>query len=226
HSPRVPGFGVAAFNLPCYECCGDFYDYFVIDDINTSFTISDAEGKGLPAALYAFQLKSYLQACFELTKNPLEVITRLNRFLSKVTERHLTFATLFLGILNHEECSFTYVSAGHSYPLLIKESGSPVFLREGNNPILGIDTNARYTEKGHIHLEKGDVLILYTDGITDAANEKGERLGEEGLITIAAKHRSLNAQDIIKTIAREVKNYSGTKRQFDDITLIVIKRYD
>lgn len=210
------------------ETGGDFYDYFKIDDDHICFTIADIEGKGIPAAMYMAVAKSLIQLHLESGENLANVFSMVNKQLCQ-SSMQKRFITMWTGILEVSTGKITYVNAGHNAPIL-KKKNQPAELLKNRS---GIPIASFYSKKKSVgnynefsmNIEKGDTLILYTDGITEAMNPEAEILGEERLLKLVDLYVSEehDAKEISSYIRRQVLSFSSNTVQDDDITLLVLK---
>jgi sigma-B regulation protein RsbU (phosphoserine phosphatase) len=148
------------------------------------------------------------------------ILGNINRQLLQFTPRN-SFATLFYGILDQHDGKFHYATAGHNYPIWIRRNGESDFLREGG-PALGLLTGARF-QSARVNLAPGDILFLYTDGITETMNPALEEYGEERLRDLLRRSRHLNSQQIIQTVLEDLENFAGDNHTRDDRTMLVLK---
>jgi serine phosphatase RsbU (regulator of sigma subunit) len=221
HPPKVKGVEVAALNLPAREVGGDFYDFIPIGSNKWGLVIADVSGKGIPAALFMALSTTLVRASATGGMSPSKAIQRANDLIAE-HDKSSMFVTLFYGVLDAERNTFTYVSAGHNPPFVLAGSGSDTIMLQAKGIALGIVPDIGLEEK-EITLSSGDVVVLYTDGVTEAINDKEEQFGQSRLLAIAEQFRSLSASDIIQRIKQEVFEFSSGQPQFDDFTLMVIK---
>ncbi len=175
--PAIAGLDIAAFSRPCHQAGGDYYDFFLRPDGRLGVLVGDFSGKGMPAALLMASLQARLQVLLEEEKDPARLLQRLNR----ITAAHSPgnrFVTLFYGELDPERGELRYVNAGHNPPLILRADGAIGRLEAGGLP-LGIFPHACY-EPGFARLDHGDTLLLYSDGVTDAAPPDGGRRVRRG----------------------------------------------
>lgn len=215
-SGAVETFGVS---YPAKEVGGDYYDFIAHDD-DLNIAIADVSGKGLAAAIVMSSLKSALQAFIDIEADFLRIVPSLNNIAHQNLPKNM-FITAFYGRLNLETNEFTYCNAGHNYPLLIREDGEIVELKTGGI-ILGIFPDATY-EIGKLTLEKGDIILAYTDGITEAINTAEEEFGEDRLMEVIKSIKNPDPQNLIQRIIQEVKQFQGDADQYDDMTLFAVK---
>ena len=220
-APRLPGMELEGFNLPAAEVGGDFYDFIALDDEQWGLVIADVSGKGVPAALFMALSRTLVRASTFHYHDPAESIreANLNIFLDSKTSM---FVTLFYAVLDASRKVLTYVNAGHNPPMLFSSGTSGVTLLEAQGIALGvIDTID--LESVTVPLHPGDVVVLYTDGVTEATNDRDEEYGVTRLSDIVMASRDLPAREIITTIVEDVIRFTGARPQFDDITLMILK---
>ncbi|MFZ5981467.1 MAG: PP2C family protein-serine/threonine phosphatase, partial [Candidatus Zixiibacteriota bacterium] len=218
--PNLEKYDIAGLSVPARMVGGDYYDYIEINDRQMGLTIADVSGKGTAAALLMASLQTCIRGQTGLNQSARETIAKVNQMSFKFLETG-RFVTLIYGLLDMNRAVLTYINAGHNYPILVKENGD-VSLIEGSDLILGIDPLAVFEEKV-ININPGDVILLYTDGVTEATDARGVMYGERRLSELLSACRHASAFDISQKILNEVQTYQGMTGQTDDITLIVIK---
>lgn len=221
--PANGRISAAAYSRPSRTVGGDFYDYLSLDEQRIAFVIADACGKGLPAAMLIAQIQAMIKS--ELNNgNTIEtVLVHLNRQLIDFTPRN-KFVTLFLGILDKHSGTLQYAGAGHNHPLLIASSGSITALDAGG-PGLGITSGAVYST-GTIALQPGDVLFLYTDGITETMNGYREEYGEQRLQDLLLRRHNGNPEDLIAAVIEDLETFYDGEILPDDRTMLVLKMHN
>lgn len=219
--PPLPRCEVHAVNLPSRQVGGDYYDVVPSPDGSFLVAIADVAGKGVPAAL----LSSMLQAAVRTQARSLESVATMLRNINALVYRSTAvhqFATFFLARVDGHGRRMTYCNAGHNYPMLLRADGSRHFLDRGGL-ILGIMEDVEL-EEDSVALEAGDVLVFYTDGISEATNEHGELFGEERLVElVAGLPRTLTAQAIAGEVLESVSRFLGRVEAQDDRTLVVLR---
>jgi serine phosphatase RsbU (regulator of sigma subunit) len=215
--PKLPGVDFAAVYVPCYALGGDFYDFIPLPDDNIGLVVADVSGKGVPASLIMASVRAALRAHVDNTYYLYEVIRRVNLMLYRDT-RPEEFVTLFYGVLDARNRRLTYCNAGHP-PGLIRRGGQLIELAS-DNMVLGVNPDEQY-KQAVIDLKTDDVLLLYTDGLTDAANFKGERYGRPRLNE--AFHTADRAETIAQSILWDLRKFVGLQKATDDVTMIVAK---
>jgi sigma-B regulation protein RsbU (phosphoserine phosphatase) len=225
--PEMTRFGIAAMNVPNKQVGGDYYDIVDVGSGNYLITIADVAGKGVPAALLASMVQASVRTQAQDGKPIGEMMGRLNRLVFDATPED-RFATCFLGRVSGSDGgvvtgpSLSFSNAGHNYPILLPAGGGCRFLDVGGIP-LGIHSDFAYAETS-TPLEKGDALILYTDGITDARNRLMEDYTEERLFEFATMlPRHLTARELLDAIAEDLARFTQGADQADDITLVALK---
>ena len=224
--PDIPGFEIVGTSLPSQQVGGDYFDFLDMGEGQLGIAIGDVSGKGIPAALLMANLQASLHAQVIKPGEVAEVTSRINNLLTHSTDANM-FATFFYGILDRAKSSFTSTNAGHNPPILMRNDGGIDRLQAGGL-IIGFLTDQHYNQET-VTLEPGDVLILFTDGITEAVDPARERVadhlfGEDRLLEVIKKKKSGSAREIQSAILKAIGDYTGNSPQFDDITLVVIKR--
>ncbi len=218
--PRVAGFEIAAVNHSCRRVGGDYFDCISLDDRRLGLAIADVSGKSTPAALLMANLQASLRTLATENLPVHKLVERINDIIFQNTTSD-KFITFFYGELFAHENRLLYTNAGHNPPILFRSTGGYELLSEGGL-ILGILKNQAYREKS-IEFHPNDVLVLYTDGITEALNEKEEEFGEERLIRLMEANRWRRPEELADVILEEVRQFSGGMEQSDDITLLIVK---
>ncbi|MBC8275779.1 MAG: SpoIIE family protein phosphatase [Chloroflexi bacterium] len=221
HPPKVKGVEIAALNLPAREVGGDFYDFIPIGSDKWGLVIADVSGKGIPAALFMALSRTLVHASAIGGMAPSKAIRSANNLIAEHDKTSM-FVTLFYGILDAKRNTFSYVSAGHNPPFVLPSCGSDTIMLQAKGIALGVVPDIGLEEK-EITLGSGDVVVLYTDGVTEAINNEEEQFGQSRLLAIAEQFRSLSASDILQRIQQEVFEFSSGQPQFDDFTLMVLK---
>jgi sigma-B regulation protein RsbU (phosphoserine phosphatase) len=213
-------FDLYASMLPAKEVGGDFYDFYFIDKDNLALVIADVSGKGVPAALFMVIAKIMIKDCSSC-KSPKSIFESVNKKLCESNEADM-FVTAFMGIYNISSGKFAYVNAGHNPPLVKKHNGVYDFLETEPCFVLAWMENAKYIEK-EINLEPGDVLYLYTDGVTEAMNTNRELFSEQRLLAALNANRDSPPEELLSAIKLEVDNFADGTEQADDITMLALK---
>jgi len=217
--PQVSGFDIYGYSLPTQQVGGDYFDFLTLPDGKLGIGIADVSGKGTPAALLMANLQAALRSQALTNCIPSVGVANANRLLCQSVERG-KFATLVYGCLNPSEKKIAYVNAGHNPPFVF--SGSEILTLDKGGLLLGVLEDAPY-EQGEVLLKSGDLLVMYTDGVTEAFNETDAQFEEERLIRVVKENISQPAKQIAEQIIKEVKAFQGLQPQSDDITLVIVK---
>jgi sigma-B regulation protein RsbU (phosphoserine phosphatase) len=218
--PSLSGFDISAYNFPTEEVSGDYYDWVRIYDDQIGLVIADVAGKGVPASLLMAFLRASLRSATHIGYATHISMAKVNFLLWESIERH-QFVTAFYGILDATNRSLSYSNAGHNPALLIDAQGNISFLEDGGLP-LGMFKETRYHEY-YLTLKPGDLLVLYTDGVTEAENSSGQEFGRERLAQSVKAAAGLSARELITTVHREVIDWTEGRGVGDDATFFVIK---
>lgn len=221
--PSVPGYDLAGRSESAREVGGDYYDHLDLGDGRWLLVIADVSGKGVPASLLMSGFRAALIGMTSGQEAPAmeRVAYRLNEFLHQSVEAG-RFVTAFLGVLDTTSGRFAYVNAGHNPPLLRRASGRVDTLTEGGL-ILGILPGSTY-DSAETVLEPGDLMLLFTDGVTEGADASGEQWGDDRLVTRLGTVHPLPAREVAERIVREVRTFEGQSGPADDLTVLVVKR--
>lgn len=207
--------------IPFREIGGDYYDLVPLGEGRLAVAIGDVMGKGVPAALLAANLKACLHAHVQAgAAAPEEVVARVNRLFWEVSPKGL-FASLFFGVFDLECRQLDYVNAGHEHPFVVASDGTVRGFDEGGT-VLGVVEKASY-QRGRVRLERGDVLVFYSDGVTDRTNRSGEMYGRERLVQSARRVRGDDARLALYSLLGELQGWAAGVAAQDDITLVVGK---
>ncbi|MBN2279730.1 MAG: SpoIIE family protein phosphatase [Candidatus Marinimicrobia bacterium] len=220
-TPVIEGFDIAGYSLSAREVGGDYYDYIQIDRENLALCLGDISGKGIPAALIMANLQATLRAQAHLTLSCSKCLERSNKMLFHSTAID-KFATLFYAVVNASDRTLTYTVAGHTPPVYMTASGNHRLLEVGGT-VLGFLENSDYQEET-LQLEPGDLLVAYSDGITEAVDFEDNFFEEWRLVEVVRKHREKSSREIIDEILQAVAGFSRGGDPNDDMTLLVIKR--
>lgn len=218
--PRIPGLDMFAFTVPARHVGGDCYDVIDLGDGRLAVTIGDVSGKGTPAAILMANVQAAVRALSESGVPAAQLIARVNRLVHTFTEES-AFITFFYCVLDTRTGDVCYVNAGHNPPSILRADGGKELLDRGGL-VIGILPGADY-EEGHTILGPGDGLVLYTDGITEAANAEEEMFGEERLEMVLREHRHESAREIEEHVYSGIRSFVGTAAQSDDLTMVVVK---
>jgi len=218
--PAIPRCEVHALYIPSRQVGGDFYDVVPAGDGSYLIAIADVSGKGMPAAL----LSSMLQASLRTQSSSASlgtILKNINSLLYRSTAIH-QFATFFLARVDGNSLRLTFSNAGHNWPLVLRPNGERTFLERGGT-VLGIMEDVEF-EEAQVALGAGDLVVLYTDGISEAANVAGEQFGEERLCAaVESMPRGLPARDVAERLHGALRDFLGEREPQDDLTLLVLR---
>lgn len=219
--PNRREFDIYATMTPAKEVGGDFYDFFLMDDDHLAVVIADVSGKGVPAALFMVIAKTLIKDHTQSGKPPEEVFTEVNRQLCEANDENL-FVTAWMGVLEISTGKLVYVNAGHNPPVIGRKNGETEFLRSRPGFVLaGLDFT-KY-RAGSLELMPGDLLYLYTDGVTEAMNTAQELYGEERLKRTLDANVSAAPEEIFKAVKKDLDDFVADAPQFDDITMLAMR---
>jgi sigma-B regulation protein RsbU (phosphoserine phosphatase) len=219
--PRLPGYDVAAVNLPSQAISGDYYDYVPLDGDRLGFVIADVSGKGIPAALIMATFRAALRTEMRRLKSLPAVAARLNGVVLEFRDA-ARFVTAVCGVLETTSGRVSYVNCGHNPPLLLRGTGGSERLRRGG-AALGLFPRERF-KAGTTFLEPGDSLVLYTDGVVEPEDEHETEFGDERLETVIRAAAGQPASEALRSVIQATQAFSGRDRYDDDFTLVVVHR--
>src|SRR5438067_10650148 len=225
-SPVIPGFEIAGINLPARQVSGDYFDYIRVDDHRLGVAIADVSGKGIPASLIMAICRSVLRAEAARNPSPADVLRNVNRQLYPDIKEDMFISMAYL-ILDHQHEGVTLARAGHDAPLLYKRQSQTVTPVKPPGMVVGIDSGNvfdRLTADFAVPLERDDCLVLYTDGVTETLNAEGDEFGVDRMMQSVRASATNGAQAIVKQIIEDVREFTGSIPQNDDITLIAIRK--
>lgn len=220
--PVLRGYDFAATMLPARAVGGDFYGLFPLDEQHMGFVVGDVMGKGIPAAIYMAQTHALLRALARTESTPCETLQEVNRLLLEMGSGEV-FATLIYGILAADSGECHYARAGHELPMLMNPHGQVSHLPMAEGMPLGI-LDEPVLEEASIQLNPGELLFLYTDGVTDAGNEEGGMFERECLTQALSSAAGHSATEVAETVLEALRSFQGEGAQADDITLFAIRR--
>jgi phosphoserine phosphatase RsbU/P len=220
-APSYEGYDLAGHNLPCRTVGGDYYDFLPYRDGRLALAVGDVAGKGLAAALMMSSLQARVQMLRETNPEPGLAVSILNRSLAERCPEG-KFITFFYALLNPETGVLRYSNAGHNYPLLVRASGAIEHL-SGSDLVMGLFPAVHYDIK-ETTIEPGDLLALYSDGVTEASTADGKEFGEDGLGRFLLEHRAQSCSDIMQALIEHVRNWCGKTLFADDFTIVLVRR--
>jgi len=220
--PSIPGFDIAALTIPSKEVGGDYYDIITRQNGDYILAIGDVSGKGTPAALLMANVQAALRALAPHCTSVSETTGQINDLTCANTRSGSKFITFFWGILDAQTHRFRFSNAGHNPPFLLRKDGTIEGLEEGGL-ILGVfKTTTPYAEAS-VTLLPGDVLVMYTDGVSEAMNQHNDQFTEEQLEVILKESTHLSAKEIIQRVQQALESHTQGTPQSDDITMLVLK---
>jgi sigma-B regulation protein RsbU (phosphoserine phosphatase) len=222
--PDVPSLQVAAFSRPAQIIGGDYFDFFDFLDGAVGLAIADVAGHGVSASLHMASIQTLLRSLAPGSLSPAAALEHIHRLLVH-NVRFNTFVTLFLGAFNPQSHILTYCNAGHNPPLIVRGQGNGGETSTWLWPTaaaLGLVEQGRF-HSAEVHLAPGDLLLLYTDGITEAMSPQGEEFGRERLEQAALEAGRLPAAELIQHVRQQVERFTGGEAQADDQTLLACK---
>jgi serine phosphatase RsbU (regulator of sigma subunit) len=230
----MPGLEVTALCVPAREVGGDYYDYFPLGPGCVAILVADVSGKGTSAALYMAELKGLLLSLAERYRSPRELLIEVNRILSDNLDSR-SFITMTYAVFDMNAGTMTYCRAGHTPMIYLPARGPRRGLAQTLQPgglVVGLRIDGIHEkfiallEEETVQLDRGDVFVLYTDGVTEAMDGDQELFGESRLRRIVEEHGHLRSAELRERILREVESFVGEASQHDDLTLILVKVLD
>jgi serine phosphatase RsbU (regulator of sigma subunit) len=217
---------VASDYRPARQIGGDFFDVFPVLDPalpdHLAIVIADVSGKGISAALLMAFLRPVIRAALDHTGDPAEAFERVNRIL--VEERQTgMFVTALCGVLDLQGGAFRFASAGHEAPIHVPADGSAPSSAPDGGALMGLFERLDLQEQ-RLRVGPGDLLALYTDGVTDAVSPAGERFGYERLLEVLARDRTAAADAVVQAVVADVLAFQGDREPADDLALLVLRR--
>ncbi len=221
----VPGVEIAAFAQPAREVGGDYYDFIQLDDQRLAIIVGDVSGKGIPAALYATKLQTLFETLTPLYDSPKDILISINRSISLRLNKKF-FMTAVLAIIDLEQRSLKLARAGHNPPIFRRSGKKEPSLLKPAGIGIGLDKGSVFEKElreKNIELQVGDILVFYTDGITEAMNERKEQFEEMRLAGLVADMGEAGAAEIKDNIVRNLHGFCNRAFLDDDATLVVLK---
>jgi len=220
-APRLAGYDIAGKSVPAKEVGGDYFDFLAVEEHKLAFCLGDVSGKGLPAALLMANLQAAVRGQAMAGTSLTDCLERANTLLFHNTSPE-KFATLFFGCLDASSHTLHYCNAGHIHPFLIKTNGENRRLETGGM-VLGCLDGIPFAEE-KANLEKGDTLVVFSDGVSEAINNAGEEFGEARTYELAAANHDISAAALIEYIFAAVNKHARNQPQMDDMTMVVVRR--
>ena len=217
--PEIAGLKLAAFSRPAQMLSGDYFDFFQFSDESAGLAIADAMGHGVSASMIMTSLQTALRTLVPESSSPAEVLGRINRFYLH-NSRFTTFVTVFLGQYNPLTHRLTYCNAGHNPPALYRHQEQRVEWLPPTGAAIGlIEDNP--LRSGEVRLEEGDMLLLYTDGVTEATNPQQEAFGVTRLADALRQSAGLASREVVQSLRERLQEFTGEALLSDDVTLVV-----
>jgi phosphoserine phosphatase RsbU/P len=224
--PVINGFEITGINIPAKQVSGDYFDYIKVDDKRLGVAIADVSGKGVPASLIMAICRSTLRSQAVGNPSPADVLSKVNRQLYPDIKEDM-FISMAYVVLDHAHGGVTMARAGHDAPLLYKHATQEITRLKPPGMVVGIDSGNvfdRLTGDFAVPLERGDCLVLYTDGVTEALDSNGDEFGVERMVQAVRASAGDGAPAIVTRVIDDVRNFVGSQPQNDDITLIAIRK--
>ena len=225
-APAIDGFQISGINVPARQVSGDYFDYIQVDQDRLGVAIADVSGKGVPASLIMAICRSVLRAEAARNPSPADVLRNVNRQLYPDIKEDMFISMAYL-ILGHQRDGVTLARAGHDAPLWYKRQSQTVIPVKSPGMVVGIDSGSvfdRLTVDFAVPLERNDCLVLYTDGVTETLNSEGDEFGVDRMMQSVRASANDSAQAIVKRIIEDVREFTGSVPQNDDMTLIAIRK--
>lgn len=219
--PNVPGYEIVGRTIPAQTVGGDYFDFIPIDSNRIAICLGDVSGKGLPASLLMANLQATLRGQTLLNVPPRQCLERSNRLLFQSTSPE-KFATLFYGILDATQHRFVYTNAGQDHPFVLRKANKPLRLDKGGIPLAMMGEFVY--EDDAITIEPGEVIVMYSDGITEAMNAAEEMFTEQRVAETLQAHQNGSAKEILEKLTAAANAHAGNTPQSDDMTVVVVKR--
>ncbi len=212
------GFDIYATMDPAREVGGDFYDFFFIDADKIALVIADVSGKGIPGALFMMRSKTEIRGLTETGARPSLVLERINEALCRSNNVNM-FVTVWMGIVDLRTGDITCVNAGHEYPVIKRRNGEFELYKDDHCPPVGVMEGIKYREY-ELHLDAGDELFVYTDGVPEAINAGEEQYGTERMLRVLNINAMADMRKLLPAVKRDMDRFVKEAEQFDDITML------
>lgn len=220
-TPSYREVTLRASMIAAREVGGDFYDHFMLNDDELCFCVADVSGKGVPSALFMAIAKMLIKSRADDDKTPAKILSRANSELAKDNPECM-FVTVFLGLINFRTGRVTYTNAGHNPPLIKRASGAVDEVTDLHGPLLGIQEDWKYTEST-IALSEGDVLLVFTDGVTEAMDKEDNLYSDSRLLEKMQEIGEVSADSVLAAVRDSVSDFALGAEQSDDITMISLQ---
>jgi sigma-B regulation protein RsbU (phosphoserine phosphatase) len=220
-APQYREITLRASMVAAREVGGDFYDYFMLNDDELCFCVADVSGKGVPSALFMAIAKMLIKSRAADDKTPSKILNRVNSELAKDNPECM-FVTVFLGLVNIRTGQITFTNAGHNPPLIKRAAGSVDEVSELHGPLVGIKEGWEYGES-KLDLAAGDVLLVFTDGVTEALDKEGNLYSDARLLEMVQNIDDITADSVLGAVQDSVEKFALGAEQSDDITMISLQ---
>ncbi len=225
--PQIEGFQVGASYRAASEVGGDYYDFIWVDPTTLGIAVGDVAGKGVPGSMVMAMIRTAMRLEAKKNKSPANVLLKVHEHVNGDMKRGM-FATMFYIVLDSRNRSISYASAGHNPMVLYRGSTDEVYFLKPKGFPLGIDLPdeslfAKTMALQKLSLQKDDLLLIYTDGVTEAMNSKNEQFGEDRMIQAVRENCHLPAAEVVQKIEESIARFVGGAAQSDDVTIVVIK---
>jgi len=221
--PQLPDWDFAALWKPAREVAGDYYDIIIEQSGNLGLVIGDVTDKGMPAALFMAFTRSVIRATMAQFASPAEGITLANRLISNDSADNM-FVTLFYGRLDLKSSRLTYVNAGHNPPIFYHSGNQSIRYLTRTGMLIGIGLDDTTYQQESVSFDRGDFLVLYTDGITEATNPELEEFGSQRLESVISAHVAVDSQSLLVAIGKALDEFTGGVVPSDDVTILVARK--
>ena len=224
-NPVVPRLDIASRCVPAQQVGGDYFDFIPLEGDRLGVAIGDVSGKGIQAAFFMTLTKGFLRALIQVSNSPSEILTHVNRLFYENVDRG-TFISMAYGIFDTSANTFSVARGGHC-PVILKRAGEArAELIQQTGLALGLNPNqlfVRTIQETCISFQQGDVFVLYTDGFTEAMNKAREEYGDERLLAAIGQSSNGTAQAVLDALCADVRRFTGSAVQRDDMTIVVIR---
>jgi serine phosphatase RsbU (regulator of sigma subunit) len=225
-SIEVSGYSVDALCIPAKEIGGDYYDFVDLGGGRYGFVIGDVAGKGMPAAIYMTLTKGIFQSFAETGSSPKEVLTKINSLIYRSIERNY-FVTMLYAVLDTNKNTFTFSRAGHEPLVHYSSAEDKITALRPDGIGIGLEKGNIFNstiKESEITLGNGDIILIHTDGITDAKNRENISFGSERILKFIEDHKTISSPELVKNFYLELNRFRNDYPQYDDMTMVVVKR--